>query len=524
MRMKGFTLLEMIITLAIMGVAMMSIISYKEKEADESRRQLISNALISEIDGILKFVSEEKINVRDKNGIETEIPNPLYDTNENKPYTNRTHNKNLNDGLSDKQDEIIDWSAGKSTRVHFTRKSCISTGTQGKYDFVNDYIPCNEPDILANSEIRINRIDLVGKNTTTGSAIERVDFILSYDKLSADDTFYFTKYLSSMEKAAEKYSVTLKDIYVLKRTNSTANGWAIVNVAGETLTLSNLAKHIALLDKTAVYGLRLSIDPGSGQFLRADGRVGADRLCWNVAAKMTGPCLYADDTNNNLVLTKGSGSSDQPGMCWDLSTGTSKLCLTQTEGKDEAGNPASLLALKDQDKNPATILADVLVKEVSDKNEVYRTIPNIQYVAFENGSDAELIPNPQQQPGGQHVMQEKGYIDIPVQKCPVLPNNSSGKTLHPRLTAAVSSIIAETKDNSGTYQADFTNLSSNRNVGGNAGLLGGVAIQVNRVAQKWIISATMGIINPIDQSVSVYVNPKFLSLTVTTWCSTEQQN
>ncbi|HAL9766327.1 TPA: prepilin-type N-terminal cleavage/methylation domain-containing protein, partial [Escherichia coli] len=41
MKMRGFTLLEMIITLAIMGVGMISVIKYKEKEADEARRQII---------------------------------------------------------------------------------------------------------------------------------------------------------------------------------------------------------------------------------------------------------------------------------------------------------------------------------------------------------------------------------------------------------------------------------------------------------------------------------------------------
>lgn len=77
MKMKGFTLLEMIITLAIMGVAMLSVIKYKEKEANEARRQIVSNALITEISGMLKFVTEERIMVV-QNGEEVEIINPLY--------------------------------------------------------------------------------------------------------------------------------------------------------------------------------------------------------------------------------------------------------------------------------------------------------------------------------------------------------------------------------------------------------------------------------------------------------------
>ena len=67
MKMRGFTLLEMIITLAIMGVGMISVIKYKEKEADEARRQIISDALISEVAGIVDFVAEEQISVVENN-------------------------------------------------------------------------------------------------------------------------------------------------------------------------------------------------------------------------------------------------------------------------------------------------------------------------------------------------------------------------------------------------------------------------------------------------------------------------
>ncbi|ADO47277.1 type II secretion system protein [[Enterobacter] lignolyticus] len=523
MRMKGFTLLEMIITLAIMGVAMMSIVKYKEKEANEARRQIVSNALISEIDGILKFVSDEKVLVG-RPGKEQEIINPLYSDTPNKPYTNRTNNKRLEDSLSVNANEIINWGAGKSTRIHFTRKFCISTGTQGKYDFTNDYIPCDEPSVLTNSDFRINRIDFVGKDASIGSAIDRVDFILSYDKLSPDDAFSFTNYVNSLEKAAEKYSITLKDIYVLERSSTGVTGWGLATVAGQPVTLASLAKNLASLDKNKNYGLRLSIDPNSGKFLRADGRVGTDKVCWNIASKMSGPCLTADDTGNNLVLTKGSGANNnEPGLCWDLNTGTSKLCLTQAVGSDSNNNDASLLKLNDDAGNPATLLANVLVEETSLTDagkKVYRTIPNTIYSAFGNSTENHLvITNPDNYTG--NVTTEEGRIELNIQECPVAPD---GTTLHPRLTASVSSIVADTRDGQGGYKADFSQLSINRNSGGQLGQLSGTAIQVNQSAGKWYITATMGVFNPIDNSALVYLNPRFLSVNITTWCSTEEQN
>ncbi|EEV7167048.1 type II secretion system protein, partial [Escherichia coli] len=156
--MKGFTLLEMIITLAIMGVAMLSVIKYKEKEANEARRQIVSNALITEISGMLKFITEERIMVV-QNGEEVEIINPLYSDESKKPYTSRVTNKDLNEDMSSKTDEIIDW---REDRKYFTRKTCKNTGGQSEYEFTTDYIPCNEPSVLSNSDLRIERIDFVG--------------------------------------------------------------------------------------------------------------------------------------------------------------------------------------------------------------------------------------------------------------------------------------------------------------------------------------------------------------------------
>ncbi len=523
MRIRGFTLLEMIVTLAIMGVAMISVIKYKEKEADETRRQIISDALLSEISGLIDFVAQEEVSIIE-NGVEKEIVNPLYDSTAGKPYTNRTNNKDLNDTISTSDAEIIDWSLGKSTRIFFTRKDCTSTGIQGKYIFSKDYIPCNEPSVLTNSDLKIERIDFVSASATTASAIERVDFILGYDKLSVEDAFYFSNYISALEKAAEKNSITFKDIYVVEKSQSGVSSWALTKVSGVPLTISNLSKNIGSLNKSKNYGLRISIDPNTGKYLRADGRVGADKLCWNINSKMSGPCLAADNSGNNLVLTKGKANtnSNEPALCWDLNTGASKLCLTQVAGKDEAGNDATLIRLKDEKDNPATLLANVLVEENSlsvQGKKVLRTIPNTTYASFSNSNENDIvIANPDSYVG--NVTSEKGRIELNVQECPVAPD---GQKLYPRLSASIASVVADTKDNTGKYQADFSRLSTNRNSGGQLGYWSGSAIQVNQSGGKWYITATMGVFDPVNNTTSVYLNPKFLSVNITTWCSTEPQ-
>ncbi|EMD9635400.1 prepilin-type N-terminal cleavage/methylation domain-containing protein, partial [Escherichia coli] len=490
MKMKGFTLLEMIITLAIMGVAMLSVIKYKEKEANEARRQIVSNALVTEISGMLTFVTEERIMVV-QDGEEVEIINPLYSGESKKPYINRVTNKDLNEDMSSKTENIINW---REDRKYFTRKTCKNTGGQSEYEFTTDYIPCNDPSVLNNSELRLERIDFVGKDESIGSAIERVDFVLYFDKTSDSETFHFTNYIKHLERAAEDHSIIFKDIHIVERgRDQSISDWSLTKVGNEILTLGKLPENLDKRVKTKNYGLRISIDPNSGVFLRADGRVGTDKLCWNIDSKMAGPCLTADNTGNNLVLTSGlKAEKKEPGICWDMENGTSKLCLTQVAGKDSNNEDQSLLKLNDSEGNPATLLANVIVEEPSmdegnDNKKIYRTIPNTIYRAFGNSDREELVIN---DPGnyGVDVTSEKGRIELNVQDCPVAPD---GQTLYPRLSASIASIVADTEDD-GKYNADFRNPESNRD-GGKLGQLSGAAIQVNKMGDKWYVTATLGI-------------------------------
>lgn len=521
MRMKGFTLLEMIITLAIMGVAMISVIKYKEKEANEARRQIVSNALVTEISGMLKFVTEERIIVV-KDGEEVEIINPLYSGESEKPYTSRVTNKFLNEDMSSKTDEIIDW---REARKYFTRKTCKNTGGQSEYEFTTDYIPCNEPSVLNNSDLRLERIDFVGKDDSVGSSIERVDFVLYFDKTSDSETFHFTNYIKHLEKAAEDHSIIFKNIHIVERSSQSVSNWSLTKVNNEPLTLGKLPENLGKLVKTKKYGIRISVDPNSGVFLRADGRVGTDKLCWNIDSKMAGPCLTADDTGNNLVLTSGlKAEKKEPGICWDMENGTSKLCLSQVAGKDSNDEDKSLLKLNDSEGNPATLLANVIVEEFSmdegnNNKKIYRTIPNTIYRAFGNSNKGDIVIST---PGDyvSDVTTEKGRIELNVQECPVAPD---GQKLYPRLSASIASMVADTEDDAGRFNADFSNPASNRE-GGQLGQLSGAAIQVNKADDKWYITATLGAFNPADNSTAVYLNPKFLAVNITTWCSSEEQN
>ncbi|EPD1442807.1 prepilin-type cleavage/methylation domain-containing protein, partial [Escherichia coli] len=240
--------------------------------------------------------------------------------------------------------------------------------------------------------------------------------------------------------------------------------------------------------------------------------------------KMAGPCLTADDTGNNIVLTSGlKAEKKEPGICWDMENGTSKLCLTQVAGKGSNDEDKSLLKLKDSEGNPATLLANVIVEESSmeenNNKKIYRTIPNTIYRAFGNSDDGDIVINTPEDYVSD-VTSERGRIELNVQECPVAPD---GQKLYPRLSASIASIVADTKNEAGRFTADFRNPASNR-AGGQLGQLSGTAIQVNKVGDKWYITATMGAFNPADNTTAVYLNPKFLAVNITTWCSSEEQN
>ncbi|EKQ3308827.1 prepilin-type cleavage/methylation domain-containing protein, partial [Escherichia coli] len=345
-----------------------------------------------------------------------------------------------------------------------------------------------------------------------------------FDKISDSETFHFTNYIKYLEKAAEDHSIIFKDMHIVERSSQSVNGWSLTKVDNEPLTLGKLPENLDKLVKTKIYGLRISIDPNSGVFLRADGRVGTDKLCWNIDSKMAGPCLTADDTGNNLVLTSGlKAEKKEPGICWDMENGTSKLCLTQVAGKDANDEDKSLLKLNDDDGNPATLLANVIVEESSmdeDNNQkIYRTIPNTIYRAFGNRDKGDIVINTPEDYVS-NVTSERGRIELNVQECPVAPD---GQKLYPRLSASIASIVADTEDEAGRFNADFSNPASNRE-GGQLGQLSGAAIQVNKAGNKWYITATLGAFNPADNTTAVYLNPKFLAVNITTWCSSEEQN
>ena len=78
---KGFTLLEMIIVMGIMGVVFTSFSLYKKKQIESVARENLTNILAGEIHGFLQFVNKDNIQLThdvDADGELDFIVNPLY--------------------------------------------------------------------------------------------------------------------------------------------------------------------------------------------------------------------------------------------------------------------------------------------------------------------------------------------------------------------------------------------------------------------------------------------------------------
>ncbi|WJD49603.1 prepilin-type N-terminal cleavage/methylation domain-containing protein, partial [Enterobacter sp. PGRG2] len=75
----GVTLLEMIIVLAVIGVALIMLANYKRKEAQQTHQQVIAEMIVRDISGVLKFTAQTKLDILDSSNNPATKDNPLYD-------------------------------------------------------------------------------------------------------------------------------------------------------------------------------------------------------------------------------------------------------------------------------------------------------------------------------------------------------------------------------------------------------------------------------------------------------------
>ncbi|MEY1581214.1 type II secretion system protein [Providencia manganoxydans] len=106
---RGFTLLEMIIVISIIGLVMLAAAHYLKKMADEKKRQITTDGIVSEMFNFNHFVQSHYIEIENnETGELNQILNPLYDKNNNSIYSKRNTN-NVNGNIS--KENYLNWAS-----------------------------------------------------------------------------------------------------------------------------------------------------------------------------------------------------------------------------------------------------------------------------------------------------------------------------------------------------------------------------------------------------------------------------
>lgn len=599
MESRGFSLLEIIIALAIVGIVLVSLTGYARKMIDEHVRQVDAEAVAQEVYGVLQFVNADTIEIFRSNNPGAnvtnrniqKVTNPLYQqpkmavypdsgaapATNNKveglqnnpvwithhgnlisldatkrtvsPYIARNFSKSLTSPISNKIEMLdgnqsdgspriryshsLKWSQAiwgqNSVRNYFTDSGC--PGNTGDVYFKQQYLSCNENPTLRNSEIAVSRVDLTNDkgsfhrfvtSRNYSTAINRVDIYVSFipaDGNPARMEQFITPLLTAFR--TKKIDPNADNVYLVMQDRS--NSWtllnknngrpAAINTAVSDLALfTDLPQLSGMLQKNHTYGIRFSFD-GSGDYLRTDGLNAATKICWNTTKNEAGPCL-TPSSQDAMVLKRRDNQ------------------------QEFASLQASSVVLKG--------------RNLRGTGDEYYSAPQIQYAAF--GNVGQLNPyyrgkDPNNNwklyaPGGvettaytavQISEPANGGITVPFQTCPHVVNGSGvNVAMYPRISVAVSSVISGLrKGNKGVIAAtpgdtfnkqdsNMTELLKHPDVSINR--LGGVVFQIRPANNMWKIGgvvATEDIAR--DGHAWQYYNPPWLSVMITTWCSSVPQ-
>ncbi|EGK0962781.1 type II secretion system protein [Salmonella enterica] len=582
---RGFSLLEIIFVLAFLGILLLAVGNYARKLIDEKNRQTAADAVAQEVYGALQFINTGSITAT-VNNVTKKIVNPLYqqpadpisedsaDINtlgiQNNPlwlahpgdstdagsasvspYIARTWSKSITTPVSNDMNvtdngknyfsHSLKWSqtiwGANSVRRYFTDSGCA--GASGNIYFNQQFLSCNENPVLRGSEIAISRLDLVsdqgtvsrpaGSTASVPVGIDRVDVYVSFspvDNNPARIEQFITPLMTAFR--LKKITPNTNGVYLVRELNHAGNTWTLLDKTnGQPATAatpdSNLALFSDLLDMIdklqhgQTYAIRFSFD-GKGDYLRTDGLNSADKVCWNTTTGAAGPCL--------------------------TSPAQDALVLKQRQNIREFAN----LQVGDVISKGKHLLADGTTAEE------YYTSPQISYAAFGNtGQIPPYFRNPADgatdlctadnacgQPGpnvDEVADTHNGAIAVPVQTCPqnVVGDKDRHVDMFPRLSASVSSVVSGMRKHDGTILPDnpggyFDDQSRNLVALSRSDVsinrLGGSVLQISQSADgaTWRIAAMVG---TEDTGVAghpwQYYNPPWLSVMITTWCSSVQQ-
>lgn len=321
---SGFTLLEMIIVLAISGVVLTFYAVYARKEADRTARENVSSALVQEMKGIVAFTLDADA---------TEDGNPLYlsDSKYN-AYHRRIENK-PNDKDTGNTSNYYLWGDGNDPvnqqRFNFISKSCKSA-LKSEYEFGKGYLPCQLSNVAKNNNAKINRVGFYapddsstsgGSSSTTDKfAVNRLDIIVAFKSDTKKENLTFAEYYTPLSRALANARLAIASAVVVHRASSSAN-WQVVmhkNDVNSPVEFADVANNIGTLNDYASdqFGVRFSFNMSDNDPNGSGGSGGGASLCWNANESKVTMCLENNegigDHGEDKVVALNMADKDDP--------------------------------------------------------------------------------------------------------------------------------------------------------------------------------------------------------------------
>ncbi|WP_312275007.1 type II secretion system protein [Pseudescherichia sp.] len=463
----GFSLLEIIIVMAIAGGLLTMYTRYVRKQADRSSQRNISAALVQEMRGVINFVRDADVTVKERGADDPEeIINPLYNTDTPDADYQLRLSSSIEDIDTGSKDEYYLWGDGNDAsqqqRYRFISSNCNIKTPKSSYAFEKEYLPCWMSDAAKNSVAHIDRIGFRGSDLESRqSSINQIDAIVEFNADSSDHLLEFARFQPALTQALADMGNMPSHAWVVHRDSSNTN-WRLVtkNDDGKTpVEFGSVASNINSLKgyTSGAFGVRFTFDLNDNDSGTAASG-GGSNMCWNSSnsqvemcyEQRTGTGTHGEDTLLSLNMKDaGNTSGDQK-----LGTLQANLVMENTARRvyifqrsyggdlitDSTGNP---VFYQYQDNNSRSFIGDYYMNDLEGSSQskgkdynLYYYVP-YTYDAFElvtpaiidyithggmNGNPAERPDNykPSYNDGlvGPGNGNDSGNVRYPVQTCP----------------------------------------------------------------------------------------------------------
>ncbi|EMK6939599.1 type II secretion system protein [Vibrio cholerae] len=501
----GFTLLEMLVVLAIIGSVSVVMVRQHQRDAEAAVIRATADAMADEMLDLARLAQKKELK-----GLNNKLPNPMF--GKGTAQSKRSDNFQLT-GMNPSRDKMYPWEDNSQGRSLFTEKKCkVNTSNAIGLDALSEeYLSCNLPE-LAKSPFALKHVAVVG----TQDEIQRIDYFWQFSPLKRNGAEYarMLNYINDLTKAFSKRQAAEPSLFLVRLPSDANKSWEYErNIPGDMNSdpirigvpvngVSAIDRLLGLsnLNNGTQYGIRVSVDIWSGEYLKADGSVRTEKLCWNAQTGQQGPCFYTASTADTTAIELRSDGNDRTtSLCWSAGSNKPTLCL-KNEGKESS----RYLELKQKGVNgqqdtTGTLVANMVSKQKLGDKTMFTTTPITTYEVFDGGKSLTL-----------------DTLD-----CPINPESQNGDKLVNKIAVSLASFAADVEKG-----INFTTIDKGTSQNNSKPLhrTAGIFVSAKEERGKWIIEAN-NVSHKITEgsqqgnNADNAKNPDSVALIVQRWCS-----